>query len=351
MSQCFVIMPFGGEFDRLYTLVIRPAVEASGLSVVRADEIYSTNAIVDDIYRAITSAELCIADVSGRNPNVSYELGMAHASRKQVILLTQDIEDVPFDYRHLRLLKYDRKKLATDRALARRITRTIAELRRAPTQHIALPRVIGEREKLQQHTKNVFYAASYDMARTNWIYASEDGSALIRTSWRLTARSQVFHLCHNIVLDKPGSIDVLTVRDKIDARDLEWVIESRDAMHLSYFILLQQFKEPGQHFEIVTEVHAQHYFDFEALFRDGETMMSTQAVAGGIWYTRREDHLYLPKTRRFSRVHASFQSHPNESQIGRRIDSEIDGDNYALHMIYDAEVPFQLATAAFLRIH
>lgn len=351
-------MPFGGYFDAYYRDVIRPAVSATGLRAVRADEIYSTGVIVNDIYREIASAELCIADVSGRNPNVSYELGMAHARGKPVIIITQDIKDVPFDYRHIRIISYDPKDVGWDRPFARRIQNTITEIRKQPAAHLALAAIIDnaqklpqhdEVHKLQEHVRKMFYAGSYDLDRTNWIYASEDGTASIKTSWRLEARSQIFHLCHNIVLDKPGVIEVLSVRDKIEARDLNWVVNSRDSTHLSYFILLKQFKEIGQHCELLTDVTAQNYFDFDLLFQVGESMMSTQAVEGGIRYVRRVDNLFLPKTPKFSRIYAQYQSHPNKSLIGTKVNSEVDGDFYIIKMAYDVGAPYQMGTAAFLR--
>ena len=91
MSICFVMMPFGGYFDSYYSGVINHAILSSGLSPLRADEIYSTGAIIDDIHKAILNSQICIADVTGRNPNViSYELGMAHALRKPAIIITQN---------------------------------------------------------------------------------------------------------------------------------------------------------------------------------------------------------------------------------------------------------------------
>jgi hypothetical protein len=104
MQKCFVIMPFGGYFDGYYNQVIRPALTNLRIDCIRGDEIYGTGVIINDVYDAICEADFCIADVIDRNPNVNYELGMAHAIGKPAILITQRIEDVPFDYKHLRLI-------------------------------------------------------------------------------------------------------------------------------------------------------------------------------------------------------------------------------------------------------
>src|SRR4051795_6436107 len=67
----------------------------------------SYDVIMDDIARSIQRARLINADLTGRNPNVFYEVGIAHALNKQVLLMTQSIDDVPFDLRHRRALVYE----------------------------------------------------------------------------------------------------------------------------------------------------------------------------------------------------------------------------------------------------
>jgi nucleoside 2-deoxyribosyltransferase len=53
------------------------------------------------------SASLTVADCTGRNPNVFYEIGLAHALGKPVILITQNSEDIPFDVTHIRYIQYE----------------------------------------------------------------------------------------------------------------------------------------------------------------------------------------------------------------------------------------------------
>lgn len=103
---CFVIMPYGGKFDEIYEKIYVPAIQEMGLEPLRADEIYNNQTIIEDIRRSIEDATLILADVTNRNPNVNYELGMAHALKKDVIITTANSEDVPSDYRPLRFLPY-----------------------------------------------------------------------------------------------------------------------------------------------------------------------------------------------------------------------------------------------------
>jgi len=103
---CFVLMPFGESFDEVYRTLIQPAVIQAGLNPLRADDIFTPGSIMEQIRSAIQQSRICIADLTGRNPNVLYELGIAQALGKPSILLSQDISDVPFDVRHLRIIKY-----------------------------------------------------------------------------------------------------------------------------------------------------------------------------------------------------------------------------------------------------
>ncbi len=103
---CFVLMPFNPASDRLYSTVIAPVVEQLGLAPKRADQVFSPSPIVEDIWVHIASARLLIADVTHRNPNVFYELGLAHALGKSVIILAQAKEDIPFDIAYIRYFVY-----------------------------------------------------------------------------------------------------------------------------------------------------------------------------------------------------------------------------------------------------
>src|SRR5271165_6143936 len=107
-KMCFVIMPFGSPFDRYYQNIYVPAIRASGFEPVRADDVFRPSPIITDIWNYTQDSSVALADVTGRNANVFYELGLAHASGKPVVIVTSDLEDVPFDLKHLRILCYDK---------------------------------------------------------------------------------------------------------------------------------------------------------------------------------------------------------------------------------------------------
>jgi|GEM_PF-547284 len=104
----FALTPFSAPFNEIFDDHIKPTVERSGDFVCqRADNIYDNRAIIEDIWSHINRARVVIAELTGKNPNVFYETGVAHTVGKEVILLTQTMDDVPFDLRHLRCIVYE----------------------------------------------------------------------------------------------------------------------------------------------------------------------------------------------------------------------------------------------------
>jgi hypothetical protein len=99
------MMPFHPSFDRVYESLQRVAV-AAGLRCRRADDIWENPAVMQDVVSLIDRSRLVIADCTGRNPNVFYEIGIAHTLGREVILITQSEADIPFDLRHLRYVTY-----------------------------------------------------------------------------------------------------------------------------------------------------------------------------------------------------------------------------------------------------
>jgi hypothetical protein len=105
-TLCFVAMPFSAHLQSTFEDAIHPVVEEAGLRCVRADDFFAPRPIMDDIWGSLETARLVIADLTERNANVFYEAGLAHALGRDVILLAQAIDDVPFDLRHVRCLLY-----------------------------------------------------------------------------------------------------------------------------------------------------------------------------------------------------------------------------------------------------
>ena len=100
-----VMMPFSMEFDGILK-TIKEACSEVDMECQRVDDIWNNEIIIQDIFELIYRSSIVIADFTGRNPNVFYEVGIAHTLGKNVIPITQNLDDVPFDLRHHRVLKY-----------------------------------------------------------------------------------------------------------------------------------------------------------------------------------------------------------------------------------------------------
>ncbi|MCK4347851.1 MAG: SIR2 family protein, partial [Thermoplasmatales archaeon] len=165
-SLCFVIMPFSAEYDLVYHQLIKPVAETSGLKVLRADDIYSPGVITEQIRAAIHQSRICIAVVSGKNPNVLYEVGIAHTLNKTTILLSQSVEQIPFDLRAFRVVLYDMKKIKRARE---NLVSAIQEI-------LGERKLVEAEELLQQgNVKAAIAEASiyFEQALREWIYRNE----------------------------------------------------------------------------------------------------------------------------------------------------------------------------------
>lgn len=100
-----VMMPFNMEFDKVQE-TIKEACFNAGMSCARVDDLWNNSTIIQDIFELIYCSSIVIVDFTGKNPNVFYEAGIAHTLGKNVIPITQSLNDIPFDLRHHRVLNY-----------------------------------------------------------------------------------------------------------------------------------------------------------------------------------------------------------------------------------------------------
>ncbi|MCE3234450.1 MAG: hypothetical protein K0Q50_630 [Vampirovibrio sp.] len=103
-KKCFVIAPIGSKgseirrrSDKILKHIINPVIEEFDYSAIRADSMDEPGVITSQIIQHILNDELVIADLTGHNPNVFYELAIRHLVRKPVIHLIQADEKIPFD--------------------------------------------------------------------------------------------------------------------------------------------------------------------------------------------------------------------------------------------------------------
>ena len=103
----FVLMPFESKFSDIYKFGIKQSAEEHGIIAERVDEQHFSETILERVYRQIENSDFVIAEMTGKNPNVFYEVGYAHAKGKLCALITQDATDIPFDLKHHPHVIYD----------------------------------------------------------------------------------------------------------------------------------------------------------------------------------------------------------------------------------------------------
>src|SRR5687768_2946466 len=142
---CFVLMPFSSEFDDIYNLGIKDACKEAGTYCERVDEQIFNESILDRVFNQIAKADVVIADMTGKNPNVFYEVGYAHALGKTTILLTQRTEDIPFDLKHFPHIVYNSRITFLKEELKKRLAWFITHPTEKPEEKLDIDIFIGQR--------------------------------------------------------------------------------------------------------------------------------------------------------------------------------------------------------------
>jgi 8-oxo-dGTP pyrophosphatase MutT (NUDIX family) len=127
-KTAFVIMPFKKPYDGYFSQIYKLALSDAGFDATRGDDLFAPRPIMDDIRAKIVAADILLCEMSGRNPNVFYELGLAHAIGKPAILLSSAKKDIPFDLQHVRTIVYDTKAAGWESTLRSSIATAAREV-------------------------------------------------------------------------------------------------------------------------------------------------------------------------------------------------------------------------------
>ncbi len=140
-KTCFVIAPIGGEgseertrSDLVFKYVIEEAVVPLGFSVTRADMLSTSGDITHQIILKLVESDLVVADLTGKNPNVFYEMAVRHAARKPIVHLIEAGESIPFDVAHHRTISLDHTDLASASACRQQIVAQIDNMGANPSE-------------------------------------------------------------------------------------------------------------------------------------------------------------------------------------------------------------------------
>ena len=150
-----VLMPFESSFKNVYEVGIKPVCKSCRTKCERIDERIHSKSILRQTYMAIEEADLVVADMTGRNANVFYEVGYAHAKNKEVVLLTQDVDDIPFDLKHYLHIIYNWQGIPSLKEKLRKHIRGILKITREPKKSLVALRTRGDIPKIRDQIENV----------------------------------------------------------------------------------------------------------------------------------------------------------------------------------------------------
>jgi ActR/RegA family two-component response regulator len=188
----FMLMPFADEYKDFYEGAIKKAMEDLGMECKRVDDFYQSRNIMGDIVSGIKNAKFILADLSGRNPNVFLEVGISHALEKHVLLLSQNLEDVPPKLQTIRFHIYKDTIEGGDKIQAT-LKRAVQESERAN-----FPRFFKEHEfKMMPKTGIALVPNDTNGERT---YNSLIASAMAEAQCTVEKASEIFDT--NSVLDE-----------------------------------------------------------------------------------------------------------------------------------------------------
>ncbi|MGZ8219004.1 hypothetical protein [Methylomagnum sp.] len=126
--RCFIVMPFSLEWSNDVHRILSRVCEAAGVQPVRGDDLFTPTDILNDIWQSINGADFVITDISGRNPNVFYELGIAHTLAKPVLLISRSAADIPIDLSTRRVILYGQSELDWRDDLDRKVSKAVREI-------------------------------------------------------------------------------------------------------------------------------------------------------------------------------------------------------------------------------
>jgi nucleoside 2-deoxyribosyltransferase len=207
MPNCFVVMPFKPELHYMY-LFMKQHVESTfpGTSCERGDAKILTVPLLEKIALYIKQADVVIADCTGRNPNVFYELGMAHALGRPVVLLTADeIAEAPTDVRAFEFIRYhldDEKGFVDklDRALSQVLGTQFDEVYKRVSDFFEKFRT-DKHLGISKVTKEDFTSAAAAKTRTSGIPKADDNKAAAK-------------LFLPLIIQGPADLDVMLEMNK-----------------------------------------------------------------------------------------------------------------------------------------
>lgn len=152
--QCFVLMPFADQYREVHEQIYKVVCSDNNVDCWRVDEVARPGSITKDIVDGIIDSDIIIADLTSQNPNVFYELGIAHSVGNKTIMTSQNIDDVPFDIGNYRVILYE-QTISGSKEFLKKLDKAIKELLKSldqtnnPVQEVLANRAaVGRRRRV-----------------------------------------------------------------------------------------------------------------------------------------------------------------------------------------------------------
>jgi len=147
-----MLMPFREDLTEIYENCIKKPLEKQGHKVKRADDIFKSSPIMEDVIHQIKISDVIIADLTGKNPNVFYELGRAHEANKHVIQISQQ-DHLPFDTRHIRTILYANNPKGHEM-----LTETLIKYIKTIQKELQINKIIDNLEDSKEYLESIQYS-------------------------------------------------------------------------------------------------------------------------------------------------------------------------------------------------
>lgn len=126
--SCFIVMPFGDSWSGDVHRIVSAVCSSFGVRPMRGDDVFKPSDFLVDIWQSINSADFVIADITGKNPNVLYELGIAHTLAKPVLIISKNAADIPIDLSTRRAIIYGKDETNWQSDLETKLTVSVREM-------------------------------------------------------------------------------------------------------------------------------------------------------------------------------------------------------------------------------
>ena len=263
--RIFVMMPFDTSFDDVYSLIQRVVAQVNAdVTVRRLDEVLNAGSITDDLIAEIESAALCIADLTGANPNVMWEVGYAAAKLKPVIGLCQKGDRLPFDIHDVRTLFYERSSLARslEPSLIAAVRQSVAriELQRALPARTVQFMTRDEQLRLLPGISERFDAAQQEVR-----FSGNDCAAMVIENGPVIRRALKRGVAVKVMAADPSALGMDRMLHLIDPRFPKPGEFERSMAHISVDLLEMSEHFPNFEYRLLPVLPALGFFMVDPL--------------------------------------------------------------------------------------